>query len=151
MRRLRNYTLDNISDDLRISSNTLWDNCSQILATYEVLRSAHPTHSGGPHLTLPAAGDRIDPLRADPRHQRAAPTRTAPDMMGQLGDVTLDVAEGDAAAMLVGSLEQVGHDQLAGFHDTHGQDRRPASPWMRPNTPSCQWTHREHALDTICA
>ena len=46
-------------------------------------------------------------------------------MVGQLGQVPLDVAEGDAVAVFVGVLEHLGGNQLGGFHDTHGDDRRP--------------------------
>ena len=41
-------------------------------------------------------------------------------MAGQHGQVTLDVAEGDAVAILVGALEQIGGDQLGSLDDTHG-------------------------------
>jgi hypothetical protein len=46
-------------------------------------------------------------------------------MSGQLGQVTLDVAEGDALASLVGVLEQVGGQQLGTLDHTHGTVRRP--------------------------
>jgi hypothetical protein len=42
-------------------------------------------------------------------------------MAGQLGEVTLDVAEGgDALASLVGVLEQVGGQQLSTLDHAHG-------------------------------
>ena len=48
-------------------------------------------------------------------------------MAGQLGEVTLDVAEGgDALASLVGVLEQVGGQQLGTLDHAHGENRGPA-------------------------
>jgi hypothetical protein len=51
-------------------------------------------------------------------------------MAGQLGQVSLDVAEDDAAPVFVGALEQVRGQQLAGLDHAHGVDRRPAIAWV---------------------
>ena len=66
---------------------------------HESAQRAHPSRT---HLTLPAAGDRIDPLRRHTGRQPTAPAATVAGMTGQLGQVPLDVAEGDALAGLVG-------------------------------------------------
>lgn len=72
-------------------------------------------------------------------------------MVGQLGQVPLDVAEGDAVAVLVGVAEQVGGDQLGTLDHTHGHDRRPATARTGPNTSSCRWTRRGHNLGIAAA
>ena len=46
-------------------------------------------------------------------------------MAGQLGQVTLYVAEGEALADLRGEVEQVGGNQLGGLDHAHGVDCRP--------------------------
>ena len=46
-------------------------------------------------------------------------------MAGQLGQVTLDVAEGDALAGLLGEVEDVAGNQLDGLDHAHGVDCRP--------------------------
>ncbi len=67
-------------------------------------------------------------------------------MVGQLGQVTLDVAEGDAVAVFVGVLEHLGGNQLGGFHDTHGTDHRAATAPMSSNTPVVRYQQcRDHA------
>jgi hypothetical protein len=45
-------------------------------------------------------------------------------MNGQLGQVTLDVAEGEALAGLLGDVEDVAGNQLDGFDHAHGEDCR---------------------------
>ena len=49
-------------------------------------------------------------------------------MAGQLGQVALDVAEGDARAGLLGGGEQVGGEQLGTLDHAHGL----GSPWVAP-------------------
>ena len=44
-------------------------------------------------------------------------------MAGQLGPVPLDVAEGDALAVPLEGLEQVGRDQLGTLDDAHSLRR----------------------------
>jgi len=52
---------------------------------------------------------------------RQRPQSQVEGMAGQLGEVTLDVAEGgDALASLVGVLEQVGGQQLSTLDHAHG-------------------------------
>ena len=46
-------------------------------------------------------------------------------MTCQLGWMTLDVAEGEALAGLLGVVEQVGGKQLGALDHVHGVDRRP--------------------------
>jgi hypothetical protein len=46
-------------------------------------------------------------------------------MTGQLGQVTLDVAEGEPRSGLLGTLEHVGGNQLGTLDHTHGTDGRP--------------------------
>jgi hypothetical protein len=55
----------------------------------------------------------------------SAATRTVGWMAGQLGQVTLDVAVGEALASLVGEVEDVAGNQLDGFDHAHGVDCRP--------------------------
>ena len=57
-------------------------------------------------------------------------------MSGQLGQVTLDAAEGEALARL-GVAEQVGGQQLGTLDHTHGTDRRPVAAPKWSNTPLC--------------
>jgi hypothetical protein len=42
-------------------------------------------------------------------------------MAGQLGQIPLHVAEGDARAILVGSLEHIGGNDLGTLDDAHAQ------------------------------
>ncbi len=46
-------------------------------------------------------------------------------MAGQLGQVTLDVAEGEALAGLLGHVEDLAGDQLDGLDLAHAVDCRP--------------------------
>ena len=57
--------------------------------------------------------------------QRTAATATIEGMSGQLGQVTLDVAEGEALAGLLGEVEDVAGNQLDGLDHAHGVDCRP--------------------------
>ena len=49
-------------------------------------------------------------------------------MAGQLGQMALDVAEGEPRAGLLSGGEHVGSNQLAGLDHAHGTDRKPALP-----------------------
>ena len=54
--------------------------------------------------------------------QRTAATVTIAGASGQLGQVTLDVAVGEALAGLLGEVEDVAGNQLDGFDHAHGVD-----------------------------
>ena len=49
-------------------------------------------------------------------------------MAGQLGQMALDVAEGEPRAGLLSGGEHVGSNQLAGLDHAHATDRKPALP-----------------------
>ena len=57
--------------------------------------------------------------------QRTAATATIAGASGQLGQVTLDVAVGEALAGLLGEVEDVAGNQLDGLDHAHGVDCRP--------------------------
>ena len=57
--------------------------------------------------------------------QRTAATVTIAGASGQLGQVTLDVAVGEALAGLLGEVEDVAGNQLDGFDHAHGVDCGP--------------------------
>ena len=57
----------------------------------------------------------MDPLRRHPGRQHTAPTGTVGGMASQLGQMALDVAEGDALAGLVGEVKDVAGNQLEGL------------------------------------
>ena len=64
--------------------------------------------------------------------QRTAATVTIAGASGQLGQVTLDVAVGEALAGLLGEVEDVAGNQLDGFDHAHGVDCGPPMPrWSR--------------------
>jgi hypothetical protein len=76
----------------------------------ETIRLADTARTpGGTHLALPSRADVEDPLRVRQWHQPTAPARAGVRIMsGQLGQVLLDIAIGDAQPVLVGTAEQVG-------------------------------------------
>ncbi len=82
--------------------------------------------SRGSGLSLPSTCDRIDALRAHSPRQSTAAARAVGWMAGQLREVALDVAVGDAQPALVGLAEQAGSNQLGGFDLAHGVDARPS-------------------------
>ena len=85
-----------------------------------------------PDLTLPAAGDRIDPVRSPSGRQHTAATATGAGVSGQLGQVTLDVAVGEALAGLLGEVEDVAGNQLDGLDHAHGVGcRSPIARWSK--------------------
>ena len=94
-------------------------------ATSSIDRDQRSAHSGRAHLALPAAGDRIDALRRHPRRQPTAPTVTVAGTSGQLGQVTLDGALGEALAGLLGEVDDLAGNQLDGLDHAHGVDCRP--------------------------
>ena len=57
---------------------------------------------------------------------RQRPQSQVEGMAGQLGQVTLDVAEGESRSSLLGVLEQVGGQQLGTLDHAHGENRGPA-------------------------
>ena len=64
--------------------------------------------------------------------QRTAATVTIAGASGQLGQVTLDVAVGEALAGLLGEVEDVAGNQLDGFDHAHGVDcGPPMRRWSR--------------------
>ncbi len=64
--------------------------------------------------------------------QRTAATVTIAGAGGQLGQVTLDAAVGEALAGLFGEVEDVAGHQLDGLDHAHGVDCGPPMPrWSR--------------------
>src|SRR6476469_897680 len=66
-----------------------------------------------------------EPSMTNCGRQHTAATATVAGMSGQLGQVPLDVVEGEALAGLLGEVEDVAGNRLDGPDHAHGVDCRP--------------------------